>query len=120
MHRFTFDMSFNSGSIPSIIFLSRSLIETPPQPMIPTFVFGWPTGTETGDYLALDLGKSNFSQMRIGERFTRTLQAERISVSVLSLSRARENSRLRSQNTVLPRSRNRKTDKSFSIFARNA
>ncbi|KZP17034.1 hexokinase [Athelia psychrophila] len=28
-------------------------------PMIPTFVFGWPTGKETGDYLALDLGGTN-------------------------------------------------------------
>lgn len=27
--------------------------------MIPTFVFGWPTGKETGDYLALDLGTSS-------------------------------------------------------------
>lgn len=27
--------------------------------MIPTFVFGWPTGKETGDYLALDLGGTN-------------------------------------------------------------
>ena len=24
--------------------------------MIPTFVFGWPSGDEVGDYLALDLG----------------------------------------------------------------
>ena len=24
--------------------------------MIPTFVFGWPTGEERGDYLAVDLG----------------------------------------------------------------
>lgn len=24
--------------------------------MIPTYVFGWPTGKETGDFLALDLG----------------------------------------------------------------
>ncbi|KAL5478628.1 HXK1_3 [Sanghuangporus weigelae] len=28
-------------------------------PMIPTFVFGWPTGNEVGDYLALDLGGTN-------------------------------------------------------------
>lgn len=28
-------------------------------PMIPTFVFGWPTGKEKGDYLALDLGGTN-------------------------------------------------------------
>ncbi|KJA23961.1 hypothetical protein HYPSUDRAFT_39485 [Hypholoma sublateritium FD-334 SS-4] len=28
-------------------------------PMIPTFVFGWPTGQEKGDYLALDLGGTN-------------------------------------------------------------
>lgn len=25
--------------------------------MIPTYVFGWPTGNELGDYLAVDLGK---------------------------------------------------------------
>ncbi|PAV18262.1 hexokinase [Pyrrhoderma noxium] len=28
-------------------------------PMIPTYVFGWPTGQEVGDYLALDLGGTN-------------------------------------------------------------
>ncbi|KAF8520336.1 hexokinase [Hysterangium stoloniferum] len=28
-------------------------------PMIPTFVFGWPTGNEKGDYLAVDLGGTN-------------------------------------------------------------
>ncbi|KAJ7291551.1 hexokinase, partial [Mycena rebaudengoi] len=28
-------------------------------PMIPTYVFGWPTGQETGDYLAVDLGGTN-------------------------------------------------------------
>lgn len=28
-------------------------------PMLPTFVFGWPTGTETGDYLSLDFGGTN-------------------------------------------------------------
>ncbi|WVQ77448.1 hypothetical protein IAR50_007134 [Cryptococcus sp. DSM 104548] len=28
-------------------------------PMIPTYVFGWPTGEEVGDYLALDLGGTN-------------------------------------------------------------
>lgn len=28
-------------------------------PMIPTFVFGWPTGKERGDYLAVDLGGTN-------------------------------------------------------------
>lgn len=27
--------------------------------MLPTFVFGWPTGKEKGDYLALDLGGTN-------------------------------------------------------------
>ncbi|WFD36880.1 hexokinase [Malassezia cuniculi] len=36
-------------------------LEKPDQtvPMIPTFVFGWPTGTEKGSYLALDLGGTN-------------------------------------------------------------
>ncbi|KAK0531738.1 hexokinase [Tilletia horrida] len=28
-------------------------------PMLPTFVFGWPTGEELGSYLALDLGGTN-------------------------------------------------------------
>ncbi|WVN87250.1 uncharacterized protein L203_102427 [Cryptococcus depauperatus CBS 7841] len=28
-------------------------------PMIPTYVFGWPTGKEVGEYLALDLGGTN-------------------------------------------------------------
>ena len=31
--------------------------------MIPTFVFGWPTGEELGDYLALDLGEPVTSQI---------------------------------------------------------
>ena len=26
------------------------------QGMIPTFVFGWPSGNETGNFLAIDLG----------------------------------------------------------------
>lgn len=29
------------------------------QPMIPTYVFGWPSGQEAGDYLAVDLGGTN-------------------------------------------------------------
>jgi hexokinase len=28
-------------------------------PMIPTYVFGWPTGKETGEFLAVDLGGTN-------------------------------------------------------------
>ncbi|XAO26837.1 hypothetical protein I312_105678 [Cryptococcus bacillisporus CA1280] len=28
-------------------------------PMLPTYVFGWPTGDEVGDFLALDLGGTN-------------------------------------------------------------
>lgn len=28
-------------------------------PMIPTYVFGWPTGQEKGSYLAVDLGGTN-------------------------------------------------------------
>lgn len=28
-------------------------------PMIPTYVFGWPSGKETGDFLAVDLGGTN-------------------------------------------------------------
>lgn len=36
-------------------------LEQPGQtvPMLPTFVFGWPTGKETGDILAIDLGGTN-------------------------------------------------------------
>ena len=33
--------------------------------MIPTYVFGWPTGEEIGDYLALDLGVCLFVSMLI-------------------------------------------------------
>lgn len=29
------------------------------QPMLPTYVFGWPTGNEKGSYLAVDLGGTN-------------------------------------------------------------
>ena len=36
----------------------------PEQPMIPTYVFGWPTGKETGDFLAVDLGMSNLKLSR--------------------------------------------------------
>ncbi|BGP25508.1 hexokinase [Rhodotorula toruloides] len=40
--------------------LERGL-EKPEQevPMLPTFVFGWPTGKEKGSYLAVDLGGTN-------------------------------------------------------------
>lgn len=40
--------------------LERGL-EKPNQvvPMYPTYVFGWPQGNETGDYLALDMGGTN-------------------------------------------------------------
>jgi hexokinase len=36
-------------------------LEKPDQvlPMVPTYVFGWPTGEEKGDFLALDLGGTN-------------------------------------------------------------
>lgn len=36
-------------------------LEKPDQmvPMIPTWVFGWPSGKETGSYLAVDLGGTN-------------------------------------------------------------
>ncbi|KAJ3560390.1 hypothetical protein NP233_g10871 [Leucocoprinus birnbaumii] len=36
-------------------------LEKPKQvvPMIPTYVFGWPTGKEQGDFLAIDLGGTN-------------------------------------------------------------
>ncbi|KAG6811771.1 hypothetical protein H0H92_005901 [Tricholoma furcatifolium] len=39
--------------------LISDLTTSAPQPMIPTFVFGFPTGNEVGDYLALDLGGTN-------------------------------------------------------------
>lgn len=29
--------------------------------MVPTYVFGWPTGEEKGDFLGLDLGESVYS-----------------------------------------------------------
>ncbi|SGZ27055.1 BQ5605_C025g10040 [Microbotryum silenes-dioicae] len=40
--------------------LERGLTQTGQEvPMIPTFVFGWPTGKEIGSYLAVDLGGTN-------------------------------------------------------------
>ncbi|SCZ90415.1 BZ3500_MvSof-1268-A1-R1_Chr9g10825 [Microbotryum saponariae] len=40
--------------------LERGLTQTGQEvPMIPTFVFGWPTGKEVGSYLAVDLGGTN-------------------------------------------------------------
>jgi hypothetical protein len=32
------------------------------KPMIPTYVFGWPTSKEHGDFLALDLGMLSIAQ----------------------------------------------------------
>ncbi|BGO99582.1 Hexokinase-2 [Rhodotorula toruloides] len=40
--------------------LERGLEKTEQEvPMLPTFVFGWPTGKEKGSYLAVDLGGTN-------------------------------------------------------------
>jgi hypothetical protein len=36
--------------------IRNRLLTLSTQPMIPTFVFGWPSGHEVGEYLALDLG----------------------------------------------------------------
>ena len=46
-----------SQSIPRLLYVWFPQVLTPAlQPMIPTFVFGWPSGDESGDYLAIDLG----------------------------------------------------------------
>ncbi|KAI3623365.1 HXK2 [Malassezia furfur] len=39
--------------------LREGLAKEKQTPMLPTFVFGWPTGKEKGDYLSLDLGGTN-------------------------------------------------------------
>ena len=46
--------------------LSRVGTDEDPKPMIPTFVYGYPTGQETGAYLAVDLGelKTIFSKLQ--------------------------------------------------------
>ena len=33
--------------------------------MVPTYVFDWPTGAEKGDFLALDLGESQYFLLNI-------------------------------------------------------
>ena len=49
--------------------------------MIPTFVFGWPSGQETGEYLALDLGASA-PRRRLRSAISLTQQVEPTSAYV--------------------------------------
>lgn len=63
------------------------------QPMLPTYVFGWPTGQEKGSYLAVDLGGTNLRVCHVeleGEgRFEVTQTKFRLYVSATSDSRDR-------------------------------
>jgi len=62
--------------------------------MIPTFVFGYPTGQEQGDFLALDLGLDFFLFLSwLGSHLSFSCQVVQISVSVSSPSRETVNSR---------------------------
>ena len=40
-------------------YYTNPMAECEEQPMIPTWVFGWPSGKEKGSYLAVDLGGTN-------------------------------------------------------------
>ncbi len=42
-----------------VLLIIQSISHFAMQPMIPTYVFGWPTGNEKGKYLAVDLGGTN-------------------------------------------------------------
>jgi len=50
--------------------------------MIPTFVFGWPTGQEKGDFLALDLGERSGAYATFPFPWSHESQVERIFVCV--------------------------------------
>lgn len=52
--------------------------------MIPTYVFGWPSGKETGDYLALDLGTSHLSLSIRSSHYLLHLGRDALSVADLS------------------------------------
>ena len=63
------------------------------QPMIPTFVFGWPTGKETGPYLAVDLGQLVVLSSLRSTHSECVLKEERIYESVTSNSKGTANSK---------------------------
>ena len=43
-------------------------------PMFPTFVFNWPTGKETGDFLSLDMGGTNIRTCLVRLKGDRTFE----------------------------------------------
>lgn len=86
--------------------------------MIPTFVFGWPEGSEHGDYLAVDLGACSLSPDDGMSQLT-LAQAERICASASSRSLARGDSRSRRQSTASLKNRSILTRASFSDSAQS-
>jgi hexokinase len=89
--------------------------------MIPTFVFGWPSGNEIGDYLALDLGTSTLhTSFIIYGRLIYDQKVVRTFAFALSPYKARASSKSHRQSTDLQRSKNKRTDKSYSISVLNA
>ena len=105
------------------------------QPMIPTFVFGWPTGEETGEYLAVDLGMwvvvvvasirtpsaltSPTSPLMGTSSFSRG-KAGRICVCAWSLYKGTASSRSRNPSIVFRKNKSRKKAKSCLTFAPSA
>lgn len=99
------------------------------QPMIPTYVFGWPTGEETGEFLAVDLGvwlpfepfrAASQPLMVMGASAFSRGKVERTCVCASSLCKARASSRSRNQSTAFRKNKSRTKAKSCSTFAPSA
>ena len=90
--------------------------------MIPTFVLGWPTGQEEGNFLAVDLGKSSTVHAK---RYSTSISSQIIKVEqtyvfVSSVSKVEENSKSHSPNTVFLKNRKQKTASCCLTFVLNA
>lgn len=89
--------------------------------MIPTYVFGWPTGEEVGDYLALDLGMMNSCEDTVcSANKSMRYQAAQTFVSALYPFKVVVNSRSRRPNIVFLKSRSTRVGKNYSTSVLNA
>jgi len=84
-------------------------------PMIPTYVYGWPSGKETGPYLAVDLGGTNVSPFSfcIGSAGTRHLLQLCSCGFAKSHLKAKANSKYCRRNISLQRNRNKRLGKNY-------
>jgi hexokinase len=90
--------------------------------MVPTFVFGWPTGAEQGDFLALDLGEwlNLFLIIQLISTKCFEFQVEQICEFAWSACKATANSRSPNLNTASLKTKNTKMVKSYLTTVQNA